>query len=148
MTKELEVNLSIPCLSEFVGIIRLMVSGIATRMNFTVEEIEDIKIAVSEACTNCVQYAYPPEKTDGRIEIVCKIIDNKLVIMIRDFGKGFNLSAVEKNKKENVNPNKFGLGLGITFMKSLMDEVDFTTIPEQGTTVTLIKSTKVKEEVK
>jgi len=140
MSKPLEVNLNLPCLSEFVAIIRLMVSGIATRMNFTVEEIEDIKIAVSEACTNSVQYAYPDK--EGRLNVVCKIIGNKLEIIIKDQGKGFNLEEVEKNKKANHNPNKFGLGLGMTFMKSLMDEVYFTTEIGTGTTVHLIKHSK------
>ncbi|MFA5879061.1 MAG: anti-sigma B factor RsbW [Candidatus Margulisiibacteriota bacterium] len=141
MSKPLEINLTLPCLSEFVAIIRLMVSGIATRMNFTIEEIEDIKIAVSEACTNSVQYAYK-DKKDGKLNVVCHIIDNKLDIIIKDSGKGFNLQQVEQNKKDNVNPNKFGLGLGFTFMKSLMDEVSVETDPEKGTTIHLVKYSK------
>ena len=53
-----KVELSIPSISEYVGVARLAVAGVASRLKFTHEEIEDIKIAVSEACTNAVQYAY------------------------------------------------------------------------------------------
>lgn len=52
------IEVKIPAKPEFVGVIRLTLSGIASRMGFAYEEIEDLKIATSEACTNAVQHAY------------------------------------------------------------------------------------------
>ena len=81
------INLDIPCASDFVGVVRLAVSGIATRMNFSIEEIEDIKIAVSEACTNSVQYAYE-DKSEGRVHITCNLYKEKLEILSKIMVKG------------------------------------------------------------
>ena len=146
----LQIRMTIPCVSEFVGIVRLAVSGIATRMNFTVEEIEDIKIAVSEACTNAVQYAYGGKDGVGDIAILCNLHADRLEIVIQDSGKGFNLSDDMMNKKgaEDPIPDKLGLGLGMTFIKSLMDVADFKSEPGKGTTVRMVKKTPVKNAVK
>ena len=57
MGKEV-ITLTIPAKPEYVSIARLTISGIATRMQFTIEEIDDLKIAISEACTNAVQHAH------------------------------------------------------------------------------------------
>lgn len=131
-----EVKLTIPSLSEYVGVARLAASGIANRLKFSLEDIEDIKIAVSEACTNAVQYAYP--ETLGEILIKFNVDPSKLEIVIQDHGKGFDTS---KKPEENTfeDDSKVGLGLGITFMKSLMDEVDYDSKIGQGTVVKLTK---------
>jgi serine/threonine-protein kinase RsbW len=128
------IKLTIPSLSDYVGVVRLTASGIANRMKFTHEDIEDIKIAVSEACTNAVQYAYGD--SPGDIEIVFSIFEDKLEIKISDSGKGFDIDADVKTKEDD--PEKIGLGLGIVFMRSLMDHVDYDT-SMNGTTVTLVK---------
>ncbi len=134
-----KVEMTIPNISEFVGIVRLAVSGIATRMNFTIEEIEDIKIAVSEACTNCVQYAYDKDVL-GQVEIHCFLYPDKLEIIVRDKGKGFDVQKALSEKKGELMPNKLGLGLGLTFIKSLMDEAEFHSEVGRGTTIRMIKS--------
>ena len=131
MTK---IKLTIPSLSDYVGVARLTASGIANRMRFTHEDIEDIKIAVSEACTNAVQYAYGD--SPGDIEIVFSVFEDKLEIKVSDSGKGFDVDANVKTKEDD--PEKIGLGLGIVFMRSLMDHVDYDT-SNNGTIVTLVK---------
>ncbi len=128
------IKLTIPSISDYVGVARLTASGIANRMKFTHEDIEDIKIAVSEACTNSVQYAYGD--SPGDIEISFNIYDDKLEIRISDSGKGFDIDAEVKTKEDD--PEKIGLGLGIVFMRSLMDHVDYET-SANGTVVTLVK---------
>ena len=136
------VFINIPSLSEYVGVVRLAVSGVATRMNFSIEEIEDIKIAVSEACTNAVQYAYE-DPSQGKIDVTCNIYEDKLEIIVEDFGKGF---VPENKKKAVISENKLGLGLGITFIKSLMDESKIDSVKNQGTRVIMIKKLKNKAE--
>ncbi len=139
-----QIEMSIPCISEFVGIVRLAVSGIATRMNFNVEDIEDIKIAVSEACTNSVQYAYEKDSSK-RIFITCNMYSDKLEIIVKDEGKGFDVTKSIPHRIDEPEPDRLGLGLGITFIKSLMDDADIQSVIGQGTTVTMLK---VAPEVK
>ncbi len=134
MTDSVTIKLTIPSLSDYVGVARLTASGIANRMKFTHEDIEDIKIAVSEACTNAVQYAYGDSL--GEIEMAFGIYDDKLEIVISDSGKGFDIESDVTTQEDD--PEKIGLGLGIVFMRSLMDQVDYNT-SETGTTVTLVK---------
>lgn len=65
------VYLTIPAKPDYVGIARLAVSGIANRMGFSYDDIEDLKLAVSEACTNAVDHAYCGG--EGEIEVSCNI---------------------------------------------------------------------------
>ena len=141
MSSPLEMSLSIPCSAEFVGVVRLAISGLATRMNFNIEEIEDIKISVSEACTNAIQHAYPKisNPNDGKIDIIAKIFPDKLEITVQDYGVGFNLSNIGTEEQREQSQEKFGLGLGLTFIKSLMDDTDFQSISGKGTTIRMIK---------
>lgn len=129
------VEMKIPNMSDYVGVVRLAASGVANRLKFTHEEIEDIKIAVSEACTNAVQYAYPGKL--GYVDIVFELYDSKLVIVVKDEGRGFNIG--DKPTTQSDDPEKVGLGLGITFMRSLMDNVEYDTSPGLGTVVRMTK---------
>ena len=137
------VEFSIPCKSDYVGVVRLAVSGLATRMNFSIEEIEDIKIAVSEACTNSVQYAF--DDTDNeRVFISFNLFKDKLEIIIKDKGRGFDIDEIEKKPLESraldeIDEKTPRLGLGITFIKSLMDETEIDSAPGSGTTVRMAK---------
>ncbi|RAP34498.1 hypothetical protein DID77_00975 [Candidatus Marinamargulisbacteria bacterium SCGC AG-439-L15] len=136
------VEISIPPEPDYVGVIRLAVSGIATRMNFSIEEIEDIKIAVSEACTNAVQYAYEKTSDKNRVHVKCILHDKQLEIQVSDTGKGFDVKAVETPAIADVDTKseRPNLGLGITFIKSLMDQADFSSELGKGTTVTMAKT--------
>ena len=131
-----EVKISIPCLPEYVAIIRLAVSGLASRLNFSVQEIEDIKIAVSEICTNAVQYAYDP--TDIRtIEMNCMVQDDGLELVVKDFGRGFDTAILSSGERKSS--NEFGMGLGLTFVRNLMDHTEIQSALGVGTTVRLVK---------
>tara|TARA_Y100001935_G_C17310962_1_gene516171 strand:+ start:7113 stop:7589 length:477 start_codon:yes stop_codon:yes gene_type:complete len=137
------VEFSIPCMSDYVGVVRLAVSGLATRMNFSIEEIEDIKIAVSEACTNSVQYAFDQPENE-RVFISFNLFKDKLEIIVKDNGKGFELSnlertPIEERNLDDIDENVPRLGLGITFIKSLMDETNITSEPGKGTTIQMAK---------
>ena len=137
------VEFNIPCMSDYVGIVRLAVSGVATRMNFSIEEIEDIKIAVSEACTNSVQYAFD-EPLNERVFITFSLYKNKLEIIIKDHGKGFNMSDIGTSSPKgtslkNIDNDIPRLGLGLTFIQSLMDESEILSEPGKGTVVRISK---------
>ncbi len=141
MSQKLEVSLTIPSLPEFVGVVRLAISGVAARMNFTIDEIEDIKISISEACTNVIQHAYGanPNPDKDIIEIKAYIDGKNLEIIVKDFGKGFDLSIIGTPEQRQKSQEKMGLGLGLTFIKSLMDDANFESIEGKGTTIQMKK---------
>jgi serine/threonine-protein kinase RsbW len=138
VTQSIQITLTIPSLSDYVGVARLTASGIASRMKFTHEDIEDIKIAVSEACTNAVQYAY--DSVMGDITLIFTISERSLEIRVKDKGKGFDPALPVDSVGAFDDPDKIGLGLGIVFMRSLMDHVDYQSSPENGTEVVMVKN--------
>ncbi|WLD93669.1 anti-sigma B factor RsbW [Alkalihalobacillus sp. AL-G] len=119
------IEMTIPAKADYVGVARLTVSGIANRMGYTFDEIEDIKIAVSEAITNAVNHAYG-EEVEGYIQLTYGIFDDKLEITVRDTGKSFNVEEATKamgpvNNKAIDQISEGGLGLFL--IESLMDQV-------------------------
>lgn len=140
MSKPKSVTMTLPSSSEFVAVTRLTVSGIAARMNFPIEMIEDLKVSLSEACTNVVQHAYPSSET-GEIFITFHMYPDKLEIFVEDHGKGFNPKEAAAPKDNSEHVESFGLGLGLTFIKSLMDEAEVTSIMGKGTIVRMVKHT-------
>lgn len=121
------VEMKIPAKSEYVGVVRLTISGIASRMGFSFDDIEDLKIAVSEACTNAVQHAYK-EGEDGEILIGCGVYKDRLELMIADHGHSCNFDEVRLglgpyHKDQQVEFMREG-GLGIYLIETLMDRVE------------------------
>jgi serine/threonine-protein kinase RsbW len=120
------VNLMIPAKPDYVGIARLTVSGIANRMGFSYDDIEDLKLAVSEACTNAVDHAYCGG--EGEIEVTCNIFPNRIQIEVIDRGNSFDLDEVKKRTGPiKMSGSMNGIrerGLGLYLIKSLMDHVD------------------------
>jgi serine/threonine-protein kinase RsbW len=115
---------------EYVGIIRLTTSGIANKIGFSIDDIEDMKVAVSEACTNAIKHS-----SDDRFYITFNILDDGLNIEIKDNGVGCNIDLLGKPDLENPKEN----GLGIFIIQTLMDEVSIESSDNKGT---IIKMTK------
>lgn len=134
MNKEIDViKLSIPNKPEYVGVVRLTLASVASRMGFDIEKIEDLKVAVAEACTNAITHGVNEEEGSFDVELV--VYDKKIGILVYDKGKGFLGNNVEE---PNINNLKEG-GLGVFIIKSLMDEVEFIQNKGKGT---IIKMTK------
>lgn len=123
---------------------RITVAAFAAQLDPTIEELADIKTAVSEAVTNCIIHGY--EDTEGIVKIVCKIVGNSIIIEISDTGKG--MESVEEARKPlyTSKPNLERSGMGFTIMESFMDEIKIESILGLGTKVTMKKLIK-KEEV-
>lgn len=127
------IKLSVPNKPEYVSVIRLTVSGIANRMGFDIEEIEDIKVAISEACTNAITHGFCQKEDNFNVDFLSG--EEKLIIKVYDNGKG----CLSQNiKTPNLQELKEG-GLGIFIIKSLMDDVEILSNNGQGT---IIKMTK------
>lgn len=140
------VSITIPAKPDYVGISRLVVSGIANRMGFSYDDIEDVKLAVAEACTNSVDHAYIDN--EGEIEIRCSIFPDRLQVEVIDHGHSFDLSEIEERTGPlSVEPTMNTIrerGLGIFLIKSLMDKVDIQS--DNGVIVTMTKYIQ-KDEV-
>ena len=130
------VQLEIPSSPEYVSIVRHAVEGIARRLQFDNIQIEDLKLAVGEACTNAVKYGCPANDDSHLVEIKCTVVNDGLAIEIR------NNIANCKSPTVPIEPdlNKEG-GLGLYLMRKLMDEVDFMWECEVAT-VKMLKRTK------
>lgn len=126
-----QVSISLPCKSEYVSIARLSASVIASQMGFDIEAIEDIKVAVGEACNNAVIHS----QSEATFAITYKVMDQEFVCEVTDSGNGFDLN--EYHEPDLGDPK--GNGLGIFIMKSLMDDVVLDTESGKGTKITLKK---------
>lgn len=124
------IKMEITSNPEYVGIIRLTTSGIANKIGFPIDDIEDIKVAVSEACTNAIKHS-----NDDRFIIIFNILENGLNIEIQDNGQGYDASSVQKPDLENPKEN----GLGLFIIQALMDDVSVESKNQEGT---IIKMTK------
>ncbi|HEV2879265.1 MAG TPA: ATP-binding protein [Candidatus Eremiobacteraceae bacterium] len=124
------VELRIPSKAEWVGVARLAVAGIASRLQFSIEDIEDLKLAVAEACTNCIQHATGGES----VSITCQIYPDKIKVTVEDSGSATASDLAPKRLGEPT----VG-GLGVFLIRSLMDDVEYELNPESGTKLTMTK---------
>src|SRR5574342_579082 len=110
------IEMIIPAKPEYVGVIRLTLSGIASRMGFSYEELDDLKIAVSEACTNAVQHAYQND-AHGEVIVGFGLYQDRIEIMVADNGDSFDFEQARKglgpyDQHESVEVLREG-GLGL-----------------------------------
>ena len=134
-----------PSRSKNESFARTVVSAFASQLDPTIEEISDIKTAVSEAVTNCIVHAY--KNTVGEIYITCEQFDTgHLKIKIRD--KGCGIEDVKKAMEPLYSTGgEERAGLGFSVMESFMDGLRVTSKLGKGTTVTMKKVLSVRKDV-
>ena len=127
------MTLEFPSRSANEAFARAAVACFAAQMDPTLDEMGDIKTAVSEAVTNCIVHAYPDGI--GMITIRCRILkDNILDIVVKD--KGIGIEDVEKARKPMFTAGgSERSGMGFTIMESFMTSFDIVSIPGRGTNV-------------
>lgn len=135
-------NLNIPSRSANESFARTAVSAFVAQLDPTLEEINDIKTAVSEAVTNCIVHAY--KEQIGKIYISCSITDNNTVkIKIKDNGVGIeNIEQAMEPLYSSLGGERAGLGFIV--MQSFMDGIKVRSAVGKGTTVTLTKKINSK----
>ena len=126
------VRLEIPARAEWVAVARLAVAAVASRLPFSVDDIEDIKLAVAEACTNAIQHG----PSLGTIDIVCEAGTAELVLTVRDRGHGPPLGAVEEERIGDAGRTE---ELGVFLIRALMDNVEYTSDVRDGTQLVMVK---------
>ena len=139
------VSLTIPAKADYIDVVRLALYGVANKAGFSYEEIEDMKVAVSEACNNAVLHAYGSDQS-GLVDVLFEIGQDTISITVKDSGSSFQYehtagktaSLHDKPLSEAVSG-----GLGIFMMNALMDRVEIRT--NLGTEVILTKRVGRKE---
>ena len=101
---------------------RISVAAFVAQLDPTLEEIADIKTAVSEAVTNSIIHGY--EENIGIVKLICRIIENEVIIEISDTGKGIEDIDMAKEPLFTTKANLERSGMGFTIMESFMDTVD------------------------
>lgn len=119
---------------------RIAVAAFASQLDPTIEEIADIKTAVSEAVTNCIIHAY--ENTLGIVKVHCVIKDNDIIIEISDTGIGIEDINMAKEPLFTSKPNLERSGMGFAIMQSFMDELNVESVVNLGTKITMKKTIK------
>ena len=125
--------LEFPSKSTNEAFARSAVSCFAAQMDPTIEELGDIRTAVSEAVTNCIVHAYPKEL--GNITLRCRILkDHVLDIVVKD--RGIGISDLQQARQPMFTTGGIDRsGMGFTIMESFMTSLDITSVPGKGTTV-------------
>ncbi|MDR3305731.1 MAG: ATP-binding protein [Clostridiales Family XIII bacterium] len=127
------LKLNVPGKPEYVGTVRMAASSLASGAGFDVEAIDDIKVAVSEACTNIVRHAH--EGPDFVYDVSFEIEREKLTITVKDDGAGYNIEEYSEPVPGEIRES----GLGLFIIKALMDEVDVQSEIGVGTHIRMTK---------
>jgi len=143
------ITLQVPASAEYIDLVRITLYGLAVKVGFSYEEIEDMKVAVSEACNNAVLYAYgdmqpgetaPAPLVAPHIEIRFVKRADALSIIVKDDGRSFDATAAARKAQslhgKTVEELQAG-GLGLYLMQALMDQVEVKS--DAGTEVVLTK---------
>ena len=129
------ITLEFPSRSANEGFARSAVAAFAVQLDPTLEELGDIKTAVSEAVTNAIVHAYPD--TIGKIAVKCRILEGDVLeVAVRDWGRG--IADVERAREPLFTTGgEERSGMGFTIMESFMDSLRVTSKEGQGTKVTM-----------
>ncbi|ABW19335.1 anti-sigma F factor [Alkaliphilus oremlandii] len=119
---------------------RVVVAAFASQLDPTIEEITDIKTAVSEAVTNAIIHGY--EDNTGLVVVTCRINGNDLEIIIEDKGRGIDNVEQAREPLFTSKPQLERSGMGFTVMETFMDEVEVYSELEKGTTIRMVKKFK------
>ena len=123
---------------------RISVAAFASQLDPTIEELSDIKTAVSEAVTNCIIHGY--ENKQGIVKIIARLKENEIIIEISDNGKGIENVDIAKEPLYTTKPNLERSGMGFTIMENFMDSMEVESIVGLGTKVTMSKIISKPEE--
>ncbi|MDI3540934.1 Anti-sigma F factor [Koleobacter methoxysyntrophicus] len=132
-----EMKLEFPSRSQNEAFARITVAAFASQLDPNLEELADIKTAVSEAVTNSIIHGYPNEI--GPIKIIARLFEQGIEIIIEDNGKGIEDIEQARQPLYTSKPELERSGMGFTVMESFMDLLEVESEPGKGTKVRMIK---------
>ena len=133
-----EMKMEFQAISSNEGFARVAVGAFIAELTPTVDELADIKTAVSEAVTNCIIHGY--EQKEGSIWIQCIIEGNRVEISVTDTGRGIRDIEQAKEPLFTTKPELERSGMGFAFMEAFMDELEVFSKPGEGTCVIMRKN--------
>lgn len=136
MAKENRVVLNVKSIGENVALVRMVASGFLFPYDLTMEELDEIKIALSEAVTNCIVHGYQ-EQEEHEITVIMEVKEQMLMLQIVDNGVG--IADIAQAMLPAFSTRAEHMGLGFVFMQTFMDKVEVQSAIGQGTTVTMYK---------
>jgi len=137
--KNNQLNLTFSSIAENVSIARLLIASVGAQLDLPLNDIEELKVAVSEAVSNAIIHGY--QSNPNRIVYLdLGIADESLKIVVKDEGCG--ISDIEQAMQPAYSTDPERMGLGFVFMQSFMDDLQVESTLEVGTTVTMIKHLK------
>lgn len=139
-----EMELSFISKSNNEAFARITVAAFAAQLDPTIEELADIKTAISEAVTNCIIHGY--EDTEGTVKVKAKLLDNVLEVEITDNGKGIEDIELARKPLYTTKGNLERSGMGFTIMESFMDEVEIQSVVGIGTKIVMKKAIKKEQK--
>lgn len=128
-------ELEMPAKAKYVGLARLLAGSIARRMRFTEESIDDLKIAISEMCTNAIVHTADGKEVNPPILVRYLAGKGFLTVEVRDQGPGFDPRCVLDRERSDL----LSKGFGIPLIKSLVDTFECESHPQGGTVVSITK---------
>lgn len=131
------MQLAFDAISENEQLARIAVASFITPLDPTLEEMADVKTAVSEAVTNAIIHGYEEQK--GTVYIRCKLNGDLLEVEVEDKGRGIEDIDQAMEPMFTTKPERDRSGMGFSFMEAFMDELEVTSIPGAGTTVLMKK---------
>lgn len=138
-------TISFPANSRNESFARVVVAAFAAQLDPTLEEINEVKTAVSEAVTNAIIHGYG--EGGGEVIITCSLgPDNSLEVIIKDSGVGIANLDQAREPLFTTRPDLERSGMGFTVMEEFMDRVSIDTKPGQGTVITMTKSFSAGEQ--
>ena len=132
------VRLFLPDKPEFLLVARLATSGVGLRAGLTVDDIEDLKVAVAEACTNVINHAFSSNASGEGHQIQLRMTPSKgeITVEVEDEGMGFDPRELERTRRNGLE-GEGGLGFGL--MRELTDSLRVESAPGSGTRVIMVK---------
>jgi serine/threonine-protein kinase RsbW len=127
------VALTVPARAEFIALGRLALTGLARTRALSAEIVADLKLALTEACSNSVRHAYDQGR-EGVVEIRYELSDDRIAIQVTDDGSGFDPETLERAQEELDEG-----GLGIAIIRALTDELEIGARPEGGSRLRFTK---------
>lgn len=131
-----QMKLSFMSVPENVPLARVTVAAFAAQLEFTLEDLEEIKVAISEAVSNSIIHGYKNDPNQS-VDVICTIYPETLEISVEDNGVG--IENVAEAMQASFTTESERMGLGFTFMQSFMDKLNVESERNRGTKVTMVK---------
>ena len=128
------IRIKLPSNPRYISVLRSTISELATKMGFSFEQANDLKLALNEACANVIEHAYQWQKNKS-MYVYFQVYTDALEVVIKDFGKKVEVDNI---KSRELNDYRDG-GLGVFLIQNLVDEVKYDTSPKVGTELRFIK---------